>query len=107
MQPLRFDFRVNRSFLEYAEHPITIPRSQLPYSLLRQAGLSSGGIEIRFAGVLRLDSLYRGTAGYGEYYQLRVTDGPGLPTGTVNLGQRLRIELGKDGPWQFANVTAV
>ncbi|QSA99297.1 hypothetical protein [Methylococcus sp. EFPC2] len=67
-----FEFAVNKSFLEGSGHPITIPKSQLPYSELPAASLDHRHVVVVLPRGERFEAdIYHGQAGYGEYYQLR------------------------------------
>lgn len=69
---ISFAFRVNRSFREYATHPITIPKSQVDYRQLERE--LAGGVEgdLRFPDGSSVPAfVYGGVAGYGPYFQIR------------------------------------
>ena len=93
-----FEFTVNKSFLDGSGHPITIPKSQLPYQELRSLGLDHKQVVVTLPRGERFEAeIYHGTAGYGEYYQLRFTGGhPSLP-GYLKFNDRLLILLEKAG----------
>ena len=69
---IRFQFRGNRSFVEGAGHPITVPKSQVPYHLLeaRIGSAREGRMTLPDGSHVGVH-LYEGTAGYGPYFQLR------------------------------------
>jgi HKD family nuclease len=82
-----FRFEVNDSFKNYPGHPKTVPKSQVPYDALRLHGFDSGELTISYANSTPLNgNMHSGTAGYGPYYQIRMS-GPtdhllfALPTG--------------------------
>jgi hypothetical protein len=68
-----FHFIANSSFLQFAGHPITIPKSQVSYLALKAEGLNEKNVTIIFPQGERLEGqLYHGEAGWGEYYQIQV-----------------------------------
>lgn len=71
-----FDFTVNKSFLESNGHPITVPKSQLPYKSLLSLNLDHENlIVILPQGERYKAEIYHGTAGYGQYFQIRLHGG--------------------------------
>jgi hypothetical protein len=67
-----FQFTINDSFLTGAGHPITVPKSQLPYKELIAAGLDHKHVTVILPHGERFEAeIYFGEAGYGEYYQIR------------------------------------
>jgi hypothetical protein len=93
-----FEFTVNRSFLDGSGHPITIPKSQLAYEELRSLGLDHKHVVVTLPRGERYEAeIYHGTAGYGEYYQLRFTSGsPSLPS-YLKINDRLVVFLENAG----------
>ena len=93
-----FEFTANQSFLHASGHPITIPKSQLAYDELRSLGLDHEHVVVTLPHGERYEAeIYHGTAGYGEYYQLRFTSGsPSLPS-YLKLNDRLIVLLEKAG----------
>ena len=90
-----FEFTVNKSFLGGSGHPITIPKSQLPYKELLSLGLDHKHIVVTLPHGERYEAeVHHGTAGFGEYYQLRFTNSPSLP-GYLKLNDRLIVLLRK------------
>jgi len=69
---IEFDFKINKSFLDGINHPITIPRKSYDDSdetiLKRFKQLSV----ITHRGRKTEGLLYFGVAGYGQYYQIRM-----------------------------------
>jgi hypothetical protein len=93
-----FEFTVNKSFLDGSGHPITIPKSQLAYEELRSLGLDHKHVVVTLPRGERYEAeIYHGTAGYGEYYQLRFTSGsPSLPS-YLKINDRLVVFLENAG----------
>lgn len=91
---LIFTFTSNRSFVVHGSHPITIPRSQVPYDELRAAKLDHDAITLVLPMGERLAArLYSGVSGYGPYFQLRtVAASPALP-GYLKIGKRVLVLL--------------
>jgi hypothetical protein len=71
MSSLYFRFTVNKSFLGYPGHPITVPTTEVDYERLEAELLHHGEFTVIFPKGERLTaSMYHGVAGYGQYYQL-------------------------------------
>lgn len=93
---IAFRFKVNRSFLEWPSHPITVPRSQVDYqSLERELGHTDSLEIITPEGERLRGTLHYGVAGYGPYYQIRIPDRASLSE--FRLGQTLRIKMQSSG----------
>ena len=104
-----FRFTVGKVFLENKGHPITVPKSQVPYRALEAEGLSQKNVTIIFPRGERFEGqLYHGEAGYGEYYQLQVRgDDRTLPR-YINLHDRVSSPLPRSvgarmPPWSIAS----
>lgn len=70
---LQFQFKVNKSFLSWPSHPITVPKSQLAYADLEAEGLDRGDLKVVCPDVTSLrGEMYSGTTGFGPYYQIRI-----------------------------------
>jgi len=98
-----FRFTVNKSFLEYNWHPITVPKSQVPYRALEAEGLSQR-ITIIFPRGERLEGQlhYGPHSGFGEYYQLQVRGADRTVPSYIKLHDRLLVVLFKGGARSFA-----
>ena len=71
-----FLFRVNKSFLEYSNHPITIPR-QYHKDLVKEIyggfGRKDQHVTVIPPNKRKLEGhIYYGVSGYGPYYQIKV-----------------------------------
>lgn len=87
-----FTFRINRSFLTYRSHPITIPKSQVDYGVIAAEGLTPDLLLVLPNGEKIDGQLYSGVAGYGPYYQIRtVTTTNGF--GTLPIGEIYQIQV--------------
>lgn len=89
-----FVFDVNKSFLIYSSHPLTIPSSRLPYDLLLKENLDHSNINVVFPRGERFQAkIYRGIAGYGEYYQIRIGGNNRHLPDYLAIGDRLHAIL--------------
>ena len=71
---LCFEFRVNRSFLKYSSHPITVPKS-LNQRMERE--VTPGPIRIVSPlGNVYSGTLYKGCSSWGDYFQVRTIGTP-------------------------------
>jgi len=91
-----FEFMVNQSFLHASGHPITIPRSQLAHDELLSLNLDHKDVLVMLPQGERYEAeIYHGTAGYGEYYQIRfIGSSRGLPS-YLKLNDQLLVMLEK------------
>jgi len=91
-----FEFTANRSFLHASGHPITIPKSRLAHDELLSLKLDHKLVIVTLPHGERYEAeLYHGTAGFGEYYQLRfIGGGCSLPS-YLKLNDRLIVLLEK------------
>jgi predicted HNH restriction endonuclease len=72
---ITFKFKINESFLNYSSHPITIPKSQIDYSILNKEQQKFDKVKINLLTEEKTNGyIYFGTAGYGDYYQIRFRD---------------------------------
>jgi len=55
---ISFRFNMNSSFNDYSTHPITVPKGQVDYSLLKKEGLDGGDLTILS---FRVGSVFAGT----------------------------------------------
>jgi len=100
-----FEFEVQKSFLEETEHPITIPKSQLPYQHLIAADLNHKHILVILPHGERFEAkIYHGEAGYGEYYQIRFNGRERTLPSYLTLEDHLIIVLAKTISHSYAIV---
>ena len=88
---ISFFFNINRSFLEYPNHPITIPRennSVLIKEVYGGQGNKTIPARITAPQGRTLDGeIYFGVSGYGPYYQIKTLgDYPGYYFGDLQVG---------------------
>lgn len=101
---ITFRFTINESFRSGPTHPITVPKSQVDYSVLSDAGLGKGEYTIIFPkGERARGHMYSGVAGYGPYFQLRFHSGESPPK-YLTEGDKVMVLLFKDGPSKFAAI---
>ncbi|MHA1702549.1 MAG: hypothetical protein ACTSWK_09800 [Promethearchaeota archaeon] len=75
-----FSFSINKSFIKYSSHPLTIPKSQVNYTNLTNFKLDDGDYIIIFPKCEILSGyIYSGNAGYGGYYQIKTYSGQDIP----------------------------
>jgi hypothetical protein len=96
-----FFFKVNKSFLKYVNHPITVPRRYedvLEKDILNDLKLANTDITIISPTGKKLGGLiYAGKAGYGKYHQIRVSGQyPSDHFGHLKIGDVLSIIINKD-----------
>lgn len=92
---IEFNFTVNRSFIDYNNHPITIPKYL--YADLQVQGLENGvALIVGPEGSTFTGSIYSGIAGFGEYYQIRFhsTNHPSIAS--LVEGDKLLVQMMKE-----------
>ena len=99
-----FPFTINKTYRNSATHPVTIPKRHYT-SLKRHMRGDRVDVTILGAGRRISGSIYRGCAGFGEYYQLRMSnhDFTKLPASCVKgrtldvhfecAGQSIKVHL--------------
>lgn len=97
-----FFFTVNKSFLEYPNHPITIPcanYSDLISSIYEGKGRKTIPILIDPPTQRILDGeIYYGVSSYGEYYQIKVLGKyPGVYFGNLKIGDTVLVVIKRMG----------
>lgn len=91
---IRFRFTVNKSFLDWPSHPITVPKSKVDYARLEAEGLDRGDLRIQTPDGSTLGGLmYSGKAGYGFYYQIRIEVPDRHSLLNLRIGSELIVEL--------------
>jgi len=97
-----FPFRVGNAFLNYDRHPITIPKKH--YVELIQEKIftdNSSSIDCLIVcpdGRKLAGQIYKGKAGYGLFYQIRVRGGyPSDHLGHLNMDQIVFVTIKKTG----------
>mgnify|MGYP001159379590 CR=1 FL=1 len=99
---ISFFFKVNKSFLEYTNHPITIPRennSQLIKEVYGGNGRRTIPVHITPPEGRNLaGEIYYGVSGYGGYYQIKALgDYPGYYLGDLQIGNVVFITINMAG----------
>ena len=93
---ISFDFTVNKSFFA-GNHPITVPKTQVDYDVIKALGLSDVKAFIVCPDATKLKGkIYHGTAGYGPYYQIRMERSRHDPLSKLPIGKKIFIQIQKD-----------
>ena len=99
---IAFRFNINRSFLKYSTHPITVPRGRVDYDDLVHEQLDKGDFVFVLPNGERLGAhMYLGQAGFGQYYQLRTYPDQTVP-GYLSVGNKVLVIVVKDGRKRYA-----
>lgn len=69
---ITFNFKINKSFLKYNNHPITVPREFYPFLKIHGITKKQEAKIILPDGSIALAYIHYSTAGYGDYYQIRI-----------------------------------
>lgn len=95
---IHFRFTINKSFLDWPSHPITVPKSKVNYATLEAEGLDRGDLRVQSPDGSTLGGLmYSGKAGYGFYYQIRIDVPDRHSLLRLPLGSQLLVELVRQG----------
>ncbi len=105
---VRFRFTVNKSFLDWPTHPITVPKSKVDYTSLEDEGLDDGELRIQTPdGSTSGGLMYSGKAGYGFYYQIRMNVPDGHSLLSLPIGSELIVELERNGKTSLVRLHTV
>jgi len=93
---LEFKFRINKSYLKYGNHPITIPKEY--YDFIEINRIEQGKkFPITFPdGSSASAYIYKGKAGWGEYFQIKVSQissQTGLGVSQFKENDVVRVEI--------------
>jgi hypothetical protein len=91
-----FPFTINKSFVNYSHHPITVPR--LLYEQVEALGFESDNVLITSPFGSVKGALYYAEAGWGRYYQIVARGGnyPADPLNNFKMGQVILVEISKN-----------
>src|SRR5436190_21965245 len=106
LRVLQFQFEVNKSFLNYPNHPITVPKRLYPAMAAEGIGPGSLSVEAPDGSVLSGD-LYHGTAGYGPYYQIRIAVPPSHPILGLRMGSDVSVVLERSNGQNWVRLRAL
>ena len=92
-ESIQFTFKINKSFVNYNHHPITIPRAF--YDQVEASGFESdNALIVSPYGSVR-GAIYSSEAGYGRYFQIVMRGGsPDDPLSNYRIGQTILVEIG-------------
>ena len=95
-----FPFKINMSFLKYGAHPITIPKEF--YDFIAMHGIETNrDLRILFPdGSTAGGYIYKGKAGYGEYFQIKIKQTSlqtGMGVSQFRVGDDIKVEIFKSG----------
>ena len=95
-----FPFKINMSFLKYGTHPITIPKEF--YDFIAMHGIETNrDLRILFPdGSTAGGYIYKGKAGYGEYFQIKIKQTSlqtGMGVSQFRVGDDIKVEIFKSG----------
>ena len=93
---VQFWFRVNSSFVSYSAHPITVPKTQVPYSMVQAGNFCRDALIVAPDGLHIPGHIYHGNAGYGEYYEIRTRASVRDSLFSLPLGLLLSVEILRD-----------
>ena len=90
---IQFTFKINKSFANYAHHPITIPKTY--YEQLESLDLENENVLITSPYGSLGGFIYSSEAGYGEYYQIVVRGGIHQEDPFINfrVGQTIVVKI--------------
>lgn len=93
-----FSFCINRSFVNYSWHPITVPRSRVDYGAVEREmiGISSGLARFPDGSVVPCQ-IVCGLAGFGQYYQIRTLQPSGWARFRAHLGDIVDVTVTREG----------
>ena len=93
---ITFDFKINKSFLKYPAHPITIPREFYIFLDIHGIIEKQDATVVFPDGSSALGYIYHGTAGWGEFYQIKIRSSySGIGIGELKVGDLIKVEIYK------------
>jgi len=96
---ISFQFNVGKAFVNYKNHPITIPKNF--YEDLKKEGLTTEHQEISIIcpdGKKAYGHIYSSSAGFGFFYQISFHSISSNPVESLKVGDRIQVDITKDGP---------
>jgi hypothetical protein len=98
LERVTFNFKINKSFLKYSSHPITVPREFYPFLEIQGITKKQEAKIILPNGSIAAAYIHYSIAGYGEYYQIRIRNFySGIGIADLKIGDIVKIEIFKDG----------
>ncbi|MEW6028492.1 MAG: PIN-like domain-containing protein [Chloroflexota bacterium] len=92
-ESIQFTFKINKSFVNYNHHPITIPRAF--YDQIEASGFESDSVLITSPYGSVRGAIYSSEAGYGRYFQIVMRGGSQEdPLSNFRIGQTILVEIG-------------
>lgn len=94
LQTVTFNFRINKSFLGYSNHPITIPREFYTYMDIHGISKVDDATILLPDGSSASSYIYYSKSGFGLYYQIRIRSGySGGGIAALRIGDRITVEM--------------
>lgn len=98
LKRVTFNFRINKSFLKYSSHPITVPREFYPFLEIHGITKKQEAKIVLPNGSIAAAYIHYSTAGYGEYYQIRIRNFySGIGIADLAVGDTVKVEIFRDG----------
>jgi len=98
LKRISFNFKINKSFLKYSSHPITIPREFYPFLDMHGITKKQEAQIIFPNGSTAAAYIHYSKAGWGEYHQIRIRNYySGMGLADLKVGDSVKVELFKDG----------
>ncbi len=98
LKRVTFNFKVNRSFLNYPSHPLTIPKEFYAFLDIHKILENQDATVVFTDGSTAVGYIYRGTAGWGEFRQIKIRNqyaGGGIAR--LGVGDMVKVEIYKEG----------
>ncbi len=94
LDKVSFNFKINKSFLNNGNHPITVPREFYVYMEMNGISKVNDATVIFPDGSTTEGYIYYAVAGYGPYYQIKIRSGS-TATGLSKfiLGETISVEI--------------
>jgi len=95
-----FSFIINMSFLKYGAHPITIHKEVYHFLKVHNIAPNQDLLILFPDGSTATGYIYHGTAGWGEFYQIKVKQSyseTGRGVNQFKKGDRIKVEILKSG----------
>jgi len=96
LRRITFDFKINKSFLGYPNHPLTIPKEFYSFLDIHGIKINQDATVVFPDGSTATGYIHYSKAGWGEYYQIRIrTPYSGVGISRFKVGDIIKVEIFK------------
>lgn len=98
LKRVTFNFKVNKSFLNYSSHPLTIPIEFYEFLDIHKILENQDATFVFPDGSTAVGYIYHGTSGWGIYRQIKIRNQyAGGGVARLRVGDKVKVEIYKEG----------